>query len=306
MRGAKRGARLLCTSIPSLWLAFYLSFMPREKLVHSGVLFKKGAGGGVFGRRNWKLRHFVLTTTRLQYYTKPNGRLKGEISLSGCEQFKIELMPAESMRWQHTAVSKWRLALITPERRLLLSACTEGEMKAWAQKLALAFWNYQREYPTPPPAVSISRRKKTKQKTRKTSVWIYNTFNDGGDNETELMDASDVVEIVDTIHSGGRSANYFVIDDLSTTYASYYEKDTTTDEITPLGSKLFAQSRRLGASYAFTSSSSSSSAYFSQQPSLWELEPEDPSASTFARSFFGHSSTSRRAARTLIHSQDEK
>lgn len=277
--------------------------MPREKLVHSGVLFKKGAGGGVFGRRNWKLRHFVLTTTKLQYYTRPNGRLKGEISLSGCEQFKIELMPPESMRWHHTAVSKWRLALITSERRLLLSACTEGEMKAWAQKLALAFWNYQREYPVAPAVLSSRGKTKTKKKSRKTSVWIYNTFNSGDDNETELMDASDVVEIVDTIHSGGRSANYFVIDDRSTSYSLYYDKDTTDEHTTP-GARLLAQSRRLGASNAFPSSRSS--AHFSQQPSLWELEPQNPSASSFARSFLSHSSTSRRAARTLIHSQHEK
>lgn len=267
--------------------------MSREKLVHSGVLFKKGAGGGVFGRRNWKLRYFVLTTTKLQYYTAPNGRLKGEISLSGCEQFKIELMPAESMRWHHTAVSKWRLALNTPERRLLLSACTEAEMKVWAQKLALAFWNYQREY----PASAAAKSEKVK-KTRKAPVWIYNTIS-GGDNETELTDASDVVEIVDTIHSGSKSANYFVIDDLSTSYSSYYENDT--GELTSSNAKLLAQSRRLGISNAFASSSSG--AYFSQQPSLWELEPED---STFSRSFYSHSSTSRRAARTLIHSQHEK
>ena len=44
------------------------------KGLHSGFLFKKGGGRGLLGRRNWKLRWFMLSFDgKLNYYARGTG-----------------------------------------------------------------------------------------------------------------------------------------------------------------------------------------------------------------------------------------
>ncbi|CAI5730709.1 unnamed protein product [Hyaloperonospora brassicae] len=113
--------------------------MTDSEILRTGVLFKKGSGAGPFGRRNWKPRYFVLTTARLQYYTFEDGELKGELSLQGCDEGVLEVMPADSMKTGSSASTIWRVAINAPERRLLVAAGTEMEMNDWVDKLVLAF-----------------------------------------------------------------------------------------------------------------------------------------------------------------------
>lgn len=110
-----------------------------SQILRTGVLFKKGSGSGPFGRRNWKPRYFVLTPTRLQYFTFENGELKGELSLQGCDEGMLEVMPADSMKTGSSASTIWRVAINAPERRLLVAAGTEMEMNDWVDKLVMAF-----------------------------------------------------------------------------------------------------------------------------------------------------------------------
>lgn len=111
----------------------------QEQVLRTGVLFKKGSGAGPFGRRNWKPRYFVLTASKLQYYTFEDGDLKGEVDLRGCDENVLEVMPADSMKTGSSASTIWRVAINTPSRRLLVAAGTEMEMNDWVDKLVLAF-----------------------------------------------------------------------------------------------------------------------------------------------------------------------
>ncbi|TYZ52938.1 hypothetical protein PybrP1_009173 [[Pythium] brassicae (nom. inval.)] len=110
-----------------------------DQVLRTGVLFKKGSGAGPFGRRNWKPRYFVLTPSRLRYYTFEDGDLKGEVDLSGCDEGMIEVMPMDSMKTGSSASTIWRIAVNAPERRLLVAAGTEMEMNDWVDKLMMAF-----------------------------------------------------------------------------------------------------------------------------------------------------------------------
>lgn len=109
----------------------------------TGVLYKRGAGGRLFGRLNWKLRYFELTPTKLQYFKSADKRkLRGELSLVGTDAalLKLEMMPLDQMNQsQSTVVPKWRFAVCTPKRRLLLAAFTETEMMVWAVQLGHVF-----------------------------------------------------------------------------------------------------------------------------------------------------------------------
>ncbi|KAE9323480.1 hypothetical protein PF008_g17345 [Phytophthora fragariae] len=113
--------------------------MSDGQILRTGVLFKKGSGTGPFGRKNWKPRYFVLTPARLQYFTFEDGELKGELSLQGCDEGVLEVMPADSMKTGSSASTIWRVAINAPERRLLVAAGTEMEMNDWVDKLVLAF-----------------------------------------------------------------------------------------------------------------------------------------------------------------------
>ncbi|KAL4156660.1 hypothetical protein PRNP1_005689 [Phytophthora ramorum] len=113
--------------------------MSDGQILRTGVLFKKGSGSGPFGRKNWKPRYFVLTPLRLQYFTFEDGELKGELSLQGCDEGVLEVMPADSMKTGSSASTIWRVAINAPERRLLVAAGTEMEMNDWVDKLVLAF-----------------------------------------------------------------------------------------------------------------------------------------------------------------------
>lgn len=120
-----------------LCLTFELYSM--SEVLRTGVLFKKGSGTGPFGRKNWKPRYFVLTPARLQYFTFEDGELKGELSLQGCDEGVLEVMPADSMKTGSSASTIWRVAINAPERRLLVAASTEMEMNDWVDKLVMAF-----------------------------------------------------------------------------------------------------------------------------------------------------------------------
>ncbi|KAL7694179.1 putative pleckstrin domain, PH-like domain superfamily [Plasmopara halstedii] len=110
-----------------------------SQILRTGVLFKKGSGTGPFGRRNWKPRYFVLTPSRLKYFTFEDGEQKGELSLQGCDEGVLEVMPADSMKTGSSASTIWRVAINAPERRLLVAAGTEMEMNDWVDKLVMAF-----------------------------------------------------------------------------------------------------------------------------------------------------------------------
>lgn len=274
----------------------------------SGLLFKRGSGGGIFGRRNWKLRYFVLTSSSLQYYSKQNGRLRGTLSLAGCEKYSIDMMPVESLQLKHCAgVSKWRLAIHTPERRLLLAACTETEMKTWATKLAQAFRLYLgKSVRMEPMKQSVSYREDT-----------YPTCND-----TELMDvadlledsdrleATDLLEVADSARYSERETSYIVLDDLDGVVTSYIDEETPQAEpvlMLPFGRpkpKLSSlDSSASTTSSTRTSSSFRSSVLFFQRPQFWKQEPQDEDfawRSTLSGSVLLKSTTYRNAARTQL------
>lgn len=126
-----------------------------DQVLRTGVLFKKGSGGGPFGRKNWKPRFFVLTPAKLRYYTFEDGDLKGEVSLTGCNEGMLEVMPSDSMKTGSSASTIWRIAINSPERRLLVAAGTEMEMNDWVDKLVMAF-RINSGQPLEPPRESLS------------------------------------------------------------------------------------------------------------------------------------------------------
>lgn len=126
-----------------------------DQVLRTGVLFKKGSGGGPFGRKNWKPRFFVLTPAKLRYYTFEDGDLKGEVSLTGCNEGMLEVMPSDSMKTGSSASTIWRIAINSPDRRLLVAAGTEMEMNDWVDKLVTAF-RINSGQPLEPPRESLS------------------------------------------------------------------------------------------------------------------------------------------------------
>ncbi|GAB9465657.1 Pleckstrin homology-like domain [Globisporangium polare] len=110
-----------------------------DQILRTGVLFKKGSGSGLLGRKNWKPRYFVLTPSKLKYFTFEDGDLRGEVDLTGCDEGMVEVMPMDSMKTGSSASTIWRIAVNAPERRLLVAAGTEMEMNDWVDKLMMAF-----------------------------------------------------------------------------------------------------------------------------------------------------------------------
>lgn len=110
-----------------------------DQILRTGVLFKKGSGSGILGRKNWKPRYFVLTPSKLKYFTFEDGDLRGEVDLTGCDEGMVEVMPMDSMKTGSSASTIWRIAVNAPERRLLVAAGTEMEMNDWVDKLMMAF-----------------------------------------------------------------------------------------------------------------------------------------------------------------------
>ncbi|ETV91126.1 hypothetical protein H310_14220 [Aphanomyces invadans] len=106
--------------------------------VKEGALFKQGAGGGLFKRKNWKLRFFELTLDELRYLNSA-GEVKGSISMRYCTTDSIEIMP-DSDRPIHGGTI-WRIAISTPCRRLLVACASEDDMEAWVDAL-----NYVADY----------------------------------------------------------------------------------------------------------------------------------------------------------------
>ncbi|RHY02253.1 hypothetical protein DYB36_002040 [Aphanomyces astaci] len=105
-------------------------------MIKEGSLFKKGAGGGLLHRSNWKRRYFKLTENELLYFDPTDGRLKGALNLSACGHGSLEIQPKDCTKTGTSASSGvWRFALRTPSRRLVLAAKTEDDMTAWIQAL---------------------------------------------------------------------------------------------------------------------------------------------------------------------------
>ncbi|KAF0695305.1 Aste57867_13864 [Aphanomyces stellatus] len=109
--------------------------MEECRVLRSGVLYKKGKKVGLFGRDNWKPRYCVLTWNKLQYFTCEGGALKGEVDMSHLTRDSIAIMPADCKKTGRSASSIWRVAITTPQRRFLIAATTEFEMRDWVGDL---------------------------------------------------------------------------------------------------------------------------------------------------------------------------
>lgn len=107
----------------------------KDDVIRQGVLFKKGSGDGPLGRKNWKARFFQLTSAELRYFTSEDGKLKGCIDLRGCTESSLQVMPVEDMKTGTSASSIWRVAIESPQRRLLIAAASEREMNNWCSAL---------------------------------------------------------------------------------------------------------------------------------------------------------------------------
>lgn len=173
----------------------------------SGVLYKRGSGGKIFGRRNWKLRYFEFTETKLKYFTSAKRhKLCGEVLLIGDDgaQFKLEMMPLDQVKHSQTSVvPKWRFVVCTPDRELLLAAFSEIEMKTWVQHLGMLCLRRLEE----PPTIESNVRKS----------WGNQRFNTLASNEQPTISAS-TVAIQDSLHGSftldfpDRSQNTFKSD----------------------------------------------------------------------------------------------
>ncbi|KAF0747004.1 hypothetical protein DYB37_009523 [Aphanomyces astaci] len=109
-----------------------------DNIVKEGALFKQGAGGSLFKRKNWKLRFFELTLDELRYRSS-KGEVKGMVSMRYCTLDSIEIMPDADRRVSGGTV--WRIAIATPARRLLVACASEDDMEAWVDAL-----NYVADY----------------------------------------------------------------------------------------------------------------------------------------------------------------
>lgn len=216
-----------------------------DDVVFSGLLFKKGTGGGVFGRRSWRLRYFVLTSGRLQYFSSLGGRLRGELSLVGCERFTIEMMPTDEENQRVSPVSKWRLAVNTPERRLVMAASSEPEMINWARKFTMAFRRFR----------AISLTPMLDPKSHRTFAYTV-LFS----NETELSELSDstVINPVANVRTSQGESYYLVLDDIGIDQAYVYVENDEPSEV-------HEEAASLGSSHAASLSSSHTTAFSPSQ-----------------------------------------
>ncbi|TMW55776.1 hypothetical protein Poli38472_010658 [Pythium oligandrum] len=103
-------------------------------VIKSGLLFKQGFG---FMNGGWKVRYAVLTSSKLTFYREENGRVRGEIDLSTLSTKSIEIMPRDSV-FDGSQATLWRFAIKVKNRRVLISAYTEAEMKEWLRCLHVA------------------------------------------------------------------------------------------------------------------------------------------------------------------------
>ncbi|GLE05446.1 hypothetical protein PINS_up014459 [Pythium insidiosum] len=106
----------------------------RGAVIKSGLLFKQGFGllhGG------WKVRYVELTSTKMTFFREENGRKRGEIDLTTCTPKSIEIMPRDSI-FDGSQATMWRFAIRTKDRRVLVSAYSEAEMKEWLRCLHVA------------------------------------------------------------------------------------------------------------------------------------------------------------------------
>ncbi|KAF0687716.1 Aste57867_20570 [Aphanomyces stellatus] len=114
------------------------------KNVKEGALFKKGSGGGLFKRKNWKIRYFELTYDELKYSDGPV--VKGSISLRHCTLDSVEIMPDTDQR-SGSGGTIWRIAITTPSRRLLIACASEDDMEDWVDALNLVIdYNTKRKH----------------------------------------------------------------------------------------------------------------------------------------------------------------
>ncbi|KAG9403729.1 hypothetical protein AC1031_005217 [Aphanomyces cochlioides] len=103
----------------------------KAAVVKEGALFKKGSGG-LFKRKNWKLRYFELTNDELRYYD--GHLLRGNVSLRQCTRDSIEIMLDSDPR-TGSGGTIWRIAISTPSRRLLVACASEDDMDGWIDAL---------------------------------------------------------------------------------------------------------------------------------------------------------------------------
>ncbi|ETV86440.1 hypothetical protein H257_01635 [Aphanomyces astaci] len=113
----------------------YATIDADELKVRTGMLYKKGKRGLVFGRANWKPRFFVLTSKALRYYASATGSLKGVVDLTACGPHDIQAMPQDCPKTGTSSASIWRIAIQTPTRRFFLAAQTSHDMDAWVHDL---------------------------------------------------------------------------------------------------------------------------------------------------------------------------
>jgi hypothetical protein len=113
----------------------YAAIDADELKLRSGMLYKKGKGGFIFGRANWKPRYFVLTSKALRYYASPKGSLKGIVDLASCSPEDIQAMPHDCPKTGASGASIWRIAIQTPTRRYFLAATSSSDMNAWFHDL---------------------------------------------------------------------------------------------------------------------------------------------------------------------------
>lgn len=223
----------------------------------------------MFGRRSWRLRYFVLTSARLQYFSSLGGRLRGELSLVGCERFTIEIMPADEENQRVSPVSKWRLAVNSPERRLVVAASSESEMTNWARKFTMAFRRFR--------AMSLTPMLDTKNHRTFTYTVLFS-------NETELSEHSNSTFInpVANVRTSQGESYYLVLDDIGIDQAYVYvENDDPSHEEVP----------SLGSSHTASLSSSHTTAFSSSQRTTF-CSSQRATGSSFQASALGSSQAS--------------
>ncbi|ETV92641.1 hypothetical protein H310_13087 [Aphanomyces invadans] len=105
-------------------------------VITTGVLHRRRRGK-IGWMERWTSSHFVLCTQYLKYYNPSGEKLLGLLSLAGCTEKSVEVMPKDSVPNGKQATI-WRFALNTPQRRIVLSAATEYEMNSWLRHLRAA------------------------------------------------------------------------------------------------------------------------------------------------------------------------
>jgi hypothetical protein len=96
----------------------------------SGMCYKKGRSF----RQNWKLRYCELTKDKLQYSTKMNGELKGELKVDG----SLRVTP-ESIGRHTRAPTQWLFTVHTADGPFIMGAETSKSMHEWMDAISLAY-----------------------------------------------------------------------------------------------------------------------------------------------------------------------